>query len=356
MLINRTKLVQSLETVLPGLSKKEVVEQSSCFVFRGKRVYTYNDEIFCSAKCPDLGFEGAVQAEPLLNILRRLQDTQLNFEVKEDQLIFSVDKRRKGGVRLQAEIQLPIDQTETPDKAAWTELPKHFSEAVSYVQKCAGRDEEMFSLTCIHIWPKWVEAFDNLQISRFNINTGVKTPYMVRKSSITHIHALAMTEIAETPSWLHFKNDSGLFLSCRRFLYDDEAEKVDVSQFLNVSGETIEFPDRLGDTADKAAVFSASNDTDGNQVKVELKQGKLRITGEGVHGWYQEVQDVKYKGPEVSFMIDPSLLAEVTKTSVLCEVCPGMLKLSANVFSKKKPDFTYVTCVGVENKQPQTKD
>ena len=48
MKIDREEFLKQLESVLPGYSTKEVIEQSSCFVFKKGRVYTYNDEIACS--------------------------------------------------------------------------------------------------------------------------------------------------------------------------------------------------------------------------------------------------------------------------------------------------------------------
>ena len=52
MLIDRAKLLAALELVSPGLSPREILEQSSCVVFRGGRIATFNDEVACSVKFP----------------------------------------------------------------------------------------------------------------------------------------------------------------------------------------------------------------------------------------------------------------------------------------------------------------
>ena len=59
--INRELFLEQLESVQPGLSTREIIEQSSCYVFRGGEVITFNDEIACSQKC-DIGIEGAVRS------------------------------------------------------------------------------------------------------------------------------------------------------------------------------------------------------------------------------------------------------------------------------------------------------
>jgi hypothetical protein len=53
-----------LKAVEPGLSQRDVVEQSSCFVFKNGYVYTYNTEVFCRHPYR-VNFEGAVSRDLL---------------------------------------------------------------------------------------------------------------------------------------------------------------------------------------------------------------------------------------------------------------------------------------------------
>lgn len=341
MRVSREDLLNNLESVLPGLSKREIVEQSSCFVFTDGRVMTYNDEIACSHK-NNLDIEGAVQAEPLLAILRKLAEDEIDFTESEGELRFKGQKRQ-GGVRMEQEVLLPIETVEQPEK--WRPLPSEFSEGVALVERCAGKDESNFSVTCVHIYPKWVEAYDNLQVARYKMKTGVKEPTLVRRNSIKHIHALDMTEFSESPSWLHFKNPAGLVLSCRRYMRDelDAAGMLNVSDILKFTGEKTILPKGLADAAEKAEIFSSDN-SDENLVTVDLKRGKLRITGRGVSGWYQETKSVKYDGRSLTFRIDPKLLGEITNRHNECEITKERLKVD----SKK---FVYVTCLGADEEK-----
>ena len=45
MRVSREKLMQALEAVSPGLANRELIEQSSCFVFKSGMVMTFNDEV-----------------------------------------------------------------------------------------------------------------------------------------------------------------------------------------------------------------------------------------------------------------------------------------------------------------------
>jgi len=338
MRVNREELLNNLESVQPGLSKRELVEQSSCFVFTQGKVMTYNDEIACSHD-NSLEIVGAVQAEPLLAILRKMQEDEIDIEVGEGELRYK-GKKREGGIRMEQEVLLPIDSVEAAGK--WRPLAREFSEGISLVEKCAGRDEDQFSTICVHLYPDWVEAYDNLQVARYHMKTGIKQPTLVRRNSIKHIHSLDMTEFSESPAWLHFRNPTGLVLSCRRYLWDelDAAGRLDVSDILKTKGERTILPKGLADAASKAEIFSSDN-SDENLVQVELKSGKLRITGRGTSGWYRETKSVKYEGRPLSFRIDPKLLAEITEKHNECEITPSRLKVD----NKK---FVYVTCLGTQ--------
>src|SRR6185436_10131775 len=200
--INREQLIQQLESVQPGLAEREVLEQSSCFVFERGRVITFNDEIACSNKC-DLGFTGAVRARPLISLLHKLTEETLDVSFEEGHFKI-VGQRKEMGIVSEKDILLPVGKLEKPDQ--WHDLPEAFIEAIDMVQHCASSDEAQFVLSCVHISPEFIEACDNTQITRVKVKTPVAKSIIVRRDSIKHIVTLGMTRMAETESWVHFKN------------------------------------------------------------------------------------------------------------------------------------------------------
>jgi hypothetical protein len=347
--INKDEFLSHLEAVQPGLSAKEVVEQSSCFVFKDGYVMTYNDEIACRKKC-SLKIEGAISAAPLMSILQKLPEDEVELIPKEEELIIKT-KRRESGIRMEKDVLLPVDAIEKPTK--WVSLPEGFSEAIDMVYQCAGTNEEAFSITCVHIHPKWLEATDDMQLIRYKIATGVTEPTLVRHTSIKHVVPLGMTEFAETETWLHFRNSSGLVFSCRRWL----DKYIEFGQHLKGTGPKTVFPKGLAEAAATAEVFSSEN-SDNNQVLIELRPGKLRIKGVGVSGWYKEVKKLVYNGEPMSFMIPPKLLALLTKKYNECQIVNG--DAFGRPIKKLKmvgESYVYVTCLelsdGNETKQEE---
>ena len=331
MLINREDLLHQLESVQAGLSSREIIEQSSCFVFQNGRVYTYNDEVACSIKT-SLTLDGAVQAAPLLAILGKLAEPELEVEEGANGELVFVGKKRRIELVREAKVNLPIDKVEVPTE--WRPLTGDFVEAVGLVQHCASRDESKFSLTCIHIAPKFIEACDNYQVTRVKVLTGVESSVLVRSTSLKNIVSLGMEKVSETESWIHFQNATGLILSCRRYV----ETYPDLKAILQMEGHPITIPRGLGEAADRAAVFAT--DTSGEcQVSIEVKPGKLRIKGTGAAGNYVEMKKLIYDGPHLSFLIAPELLIEITKRHTDAEVNGQKLKVNGG-------KWVYVTCLG----------
>jgi hypothetical protein len=96
-------------------------------------------------------------------------------------------------------------------------------------------------------------------------------------------------------------------------------------------------PGGLAEAVDKAKIFSSEN-VENDQVFVRMKAGKLLIRGEGAHGKFEEQKEVKFAG-DVSFMIAPRLLVEITKRTNDCVVGEGRLKIDTG-------RFVFVSCLG----------
>lgn len=331
MKVNREDFLQCLDSVAPGLSSREVIEQSSCFVFKDKMIHTFNEEISCSIKTT-VSFEGAVQAKPLLSILKKLDEEHIDIEVTESELLIK-GRNKRAGVAMEQKIVLPIDSIVLPTK--WKKLDKDFAEAVHMAAGCASTDESQFSFTCVNITPEFVIACDNLQVARYMVKTDIKQSTLVKHNSIKHIVNLGMVKFSESENYLHFKNKNGLILSCRRYIED----YPDVSGLFDVKGSKIALPKGLEEAAEKGSIFSSEN-VDNDKITIDIKPGKITIKGTGSAGWYKEVKKTNYSGRPISFTIAPKMLQEIVKKHNECKIAPERLMVEAG-------KFTYITCLGV---------
>lgn len=316
--VGREELLGRLHEVRPGLSSKEIVEQSNSFVFRGGEVVTFNQEVMCRAPSGlDPELTGAVQAKPLVTSLEKMPDDEVKIRVKDGDLVVT-GKRRSFGVHLASEIQLPTSAVEQPGKKDWRKLPDDFADAVKVVYGCAAKDQSDHSLTCVHVHPGHMEACDRFQITRYTLATGVKTSILVGRDAIKFIPEFDFEEVAETENWIHFRTPHGLVLSCCR--YTDAYKPLD--EFLaRRKGTRVKFPKGLADALDRALVFSGENKDD-DSVLFELEPGKMRLRGEGSSGWSKEFSSVTYAGPDLRFVVSPKLMVELLQRHNDCLITP----------------------------------
>jgi hypothetical protein len=336
--INREELLRSLESAQPGLCVREGIEQGTAFCFQSGTVITYNEELYCRAVTPlDKKLSGAVKADKLLEMLRKLAETEIEVEATDGELIIR-GKGRKSGFTMEAEVLLPVKDVEQPKE--WTALPDGFAEAVAVVQSCTGGEKAEFDLTCVHLHPKWIEACDGVQACRWRLRTGLAEPAMVRAVALKNVTTMGAEQFAETPNWIHFRRGDGkeagsVTMSCRRYL----EEYRDLGPILKVSGTPTRLPEGLEAAADKAAIFSAEN-ADANMVSVELKPGRLTLVGQGVSGWFRETRKAEWQGEPIKFLTSPVLLQEVVKKRKEVEI-------SADRLIIKGERWKYVSCLGM---------
>lgn len=323
MRVDREELLQALELCEPGLSRKEIVEQSTCFVFLNGYLMAYNDEVFCRTKSP-LADEltGAVQGRPLLDLVRALPDKSIEIYPKGKKYLMVEGRNKGAGIRWEENVTWKGKEIERPKE--WNKLHSKFNDAVALVQECAGKKQQNFAIICVHLVPEFVEAFDNHQAARYKVPTGVRESVLLKRDSLTHITNMDMTKFCETDNWFYFRNNIGFVLACRRWLepYPDIARGFVLDKF-----RPITLPNALVDAANRAYRFSKENDDD-QDIMVEVQSAKLRVKGTGRSGFYYEKKEVRYKGPPLKFYISPTLLVEIAERFPECVV--GSRKLLVN--------------------------
>jgi DNA polymerase III sliding clamp (beta) subunit (PCNA family) len=330
--LDKAEFLNKLESVLPGISTREIIEQSSCVIFQDGFMMTYNDEIACTQES-GLDIVGAVAAMPLVNILRKLTEDTIEIEAKEKHLLIKC-ARKRAKIVMDSEVLLPTDGIEKPKK--WKALPDDFADAVAVVQACAGTDESRFDLTCVHIHPEHMEACDGSQAGRYKLTMPLKKPILIRRSSLKYIESLDMTEFSRTANWIHFRNSDGLVLSCRKWIYTKE-NFPNLSEYMKAKGKKTILPKGMVEAIDKAQIFSSDN-AESDEIEVQLSKGKIKITGKGATGRYTEHGKIKYKGKDMRFTINPTLFSDLVSRHNKCLVSEKLLKV-------KTGNYTYITAL-----------
>jgi len=323
---NRKALLERLRALKPGLAGQGILEQSVHILFRGGRAATYNDEVAVSVEV-GLDFEAAIEADPLLKLLAKLPDDEVELALDGGELSVR-GARRRAGLRVEAGIALPVDAAGQPEE--WRPVPEGLVEAIGVVGSCCSGDASHPILRCVHLAPDRVEACDSFQVCRWPLRTGLAKPVLVRRSSLRAVESAKPAEWALTEGWVHWRA-GGLSLACRRVA----GEYPDVGPHLEGEGGAVKLPEGLAAAVDRAAVFVERDALE--LVRVELRAGKLRVSGRGPSGRFSEVLDVGYAGEPLAFDVAPRLLLELV--ALTDEVTIGTGRLLA-----RSDKWRYVTC------------
>jgi len=335
----REALLRQLEIISPGISNKDIVEQSSCVVFRDGYAMSFNDEVSCRV-ASDIELSGAIHAQTLIECLRKLKEDVLQIEEEDTQIIIK-GKNKRIGVARNNEILLNTDAVGFPQ--GWSRLPDDFSDAIEMVVPCAGKDQHKFATTMVHMTQKYVEATDSLQIGRYYIDMPFDedTKILIRASTLKMAIPFGFTKISFSDSWVHLRNNAlGMFMSLRQ--YENEVfPSTDV--YMSQKGVAVDLPRVLADAADLAEVFSQQN-PDKNEITIKLKDGRIIVRGEGVSGWSEEKRKIKYSGPDMEFRTVPKLLKAIVTQHNKCHICDSVLRV-------KGDKYTYVSALSKRNEE-----
>jgi len=321
MKINRQELVKALEIVRPGLASKEMIEQSTSFAFIDGRIITYNDEISISHPVKNLDITGAIKAEELYELLGRLTGEELEIEITKTEVLIQSEKAR-AGFSLQKEITLPLINTE--ELSTWKKLPDNLSTAMQFCLFSCSNDMSRPVFTCVHLQKDGViESSDNYRATRYEM--GMTLPLdnvLIPGRTVERLLRYEIKEVAESSGWLHFKTKDETIFSCRII----EGEYPNLTPILQMQGEKIIFPKKIGKVLEKASVFSKREFLLDEAVSIQLGNKKARIRAEGESGWFEEEINARYLGEPITFHVNPVFLQEICEKLQTSYLTEGKIK------------------------------
>ena len=324
MKINKTELLKALEKVKPGLASKEIVEQSTSFAFMDGRIVTYNDEISISHTIGAVGIEGAVQAKELYQFLNRAEADTIEIEQDDNEIKLSAGKA-KAGVTLKQEIKLPLD--ELGEFTEWITLPPEFIMALDFCRFSCSKDMSAPVFTCVHVNARKgvVESTDSCRITRHKIKKSRIPAFLLPASSAHDLVRYGITEVAQSPGWMHFRTaDKKIIFSCRIFADNFP----DIGRFLEIEGQSITLPKTLLPVLDRASVF-AQRDYDADEIiQVELAKNAITISANSTAGWFKEELEIKYNEAPIKFITNPKFLQDMLSKIEDCIIGEAAIKFT----------------------------
>ncbi len=297
MKINRIELLEILKKIKPGLANKDIIEQTTHFIFTGKNILTYNDQISISHP-----FESelicSIPADEFYKILNEIDEEEIDLSLQENILHFQTKK-----INVELSINLEIDKAlliEADEN--WKRLPSNFLEGISFCLFSASKDMTHPVLTAIYINENKITSSDNYRISQYYTKGKIKDSFLFSASIIKELTKFPVVQYSINDSWIFFKTEDEIIFSCRQI----EGEFPDTSSIFEIKGEEIILPEETKKAIDVSSILAEGEFESDKKITVNIKNGKLTCSGQRDIGKINfTIKADSLKGKEFTFGINP---------------------------------------------------
>lgn len=309
--------IQDLKKVLsilkPGLSGgKETTDQSNTFAFQGGMAFTYNDDISVRCPFPLKKVQGAVSAKELQALIGKLKGDECDMEFTDNELLIK-NGRVKAGIRLEAEIHMPIEEIKIPKLDKFMMLPKDFAKILRSVVFSTSKDMSRPILTVINCDQTIVESTDSERATQCDLDQDYfGTPILIPAEAAKPLISYGTLDAyIANGGWLHFDIGDGAVFSCRTI----EGKFPELDELFVVEGQEIAFPKEIKDMMDRAGIFVEDDFDQEKLVEISISdKGILKVRAEGDSGWLEESMRIKHEGTAIQFNINPQYLVQILST------------------------------------------
>ena len=310
MKANRENLLNILSLLKPGLAKRNVIEQTTHYLFSPKDISTYNDQI-----CVSYPFENDLQCSVRsTDLLKALSGAR----TKEVELIHENNElRMKAGTRKAGISTVVEDKIENlvmameEERVNWLPLPPEFIKGLSLCRFSASKIGASGIVATIYANGNDILSTDDKRASWYSMKEPISEPLFVpAKASQELIKFLDLESYTLSPSWIHFRTKKNVFFSIRRMLFDQSFPDVK-SEVASITGTTIELPKKVKDIAESVIDYAEGEVDMDKHILMEINGGILTMSALQETKWIKDRVSITNPGKDFSFDINPSFLIDV---------------------------------------------
>ena len=285
MEINRVSLREALVKCLPGVDLgRTLLEGADTFIFKGGKIFTYNDNISVSVPF-ECGIEGAVKAKEFYSLINKLKNDTIEFKEKEGAWKIIAGNVEVDFTLVTSPFVENIDEMGL-DEIKWKKLPVDFMTGVRACQ-IAGNTS---TLSGIYVKDSVIASSDEVRINWFSLGEKMDTFWL------TDIAASELCKLGDVNSysvgaaWVHFKTIDGVIFSAKRlndanFPFAKLQEAVKMHE--RVDEKVYSLPQAVIDAIDRASVMSIDVDIY-SVVRLTIDAKHIEVYSERAAGKYRE--------------------------------------------------------------------
>jgi len=344
-----------LMSLRAGLSAKSTFEEMASFMFTGKDVVTFNDNIL--VVCPFVTeFIATIKASDLLDVLKPLaSDEFLKFAMKEDSnslelqtqdanFNFQVVANDSGKLLGNSGIKDVVNGIRSElAQGTWNNVPENFKDASKLCSFSAAKKETLGILTCIAIHDKAAYSCDSQRISQYILSDAMSN-FLISASVISTLLNYSIEKYCVTESWIGFQTKDGLTLGIRKKNGDYPIDLI--GKILDQGSDfSVDAPiDMLKKAIEEVRVFTSSDESE-ELITVTIKGDMMYLNSKSSRGKAEasvEISSDSESGEEYSFQINPNFWLDILSKAPTMKL--DMKNLKARFEAGK---FCHVVALGI---------
>ena len=306
--IKRTELLGVLNSIRPGLARKGIVEQSTHFMFLGKDVATFSDQIAIIHPF-ETAFPFSVKGDEFYKLISGITEEDLTFSLTEGKISIK-SKSTKAGMSTIVDDKDRVDKLVVNLKKEmkdWQDIPKDMISGLYLAMFSAAKDLSQGTLSCIYVTGKDILSSDSLRASWYEMESEVDDFLIPAKDVAELVKFTDIVSFCQSSNWIHFKTQGGATFSARKI----PGVFKDLRKRFEIEGDTIELPPTLKEVTD-SIIFLSEGDIEVNKIiSVGIEKDSITLKAEKETGWVEKIVDFKYKGKPLQFLINPIFLSQI---------------------------------------------
>jgi len=288
MIVKRTELLKTLNTIKAGLSSNSYIKQMENVQISGSDFISFNEEI-CVIAPFETDFEASVNYSDFVQIIAKLDSEDVDLKLDDTQMLITTEHTKAGLLTMDAaefgeKINTIIEQT-PENENDWSDLPQDFTIGVSLCTPAADTDMTKGTMACLSANDTHIICTDNNRVAIFELESPVDAPFFIRAGLISELTKFDAKKYFLSDSWAYFKTDDNIIFATRH-VRGNSLEKY-LTLLDGFNSDAIELPDGLRDIVSSAAVMADSND--GKPMHVTINKDKMTCTTQNARGWVEKV-------------------------------------------------------------------
>jgi len=279
MILNRTEFINILKAIRPGIGDSKVEDAISHFRFGKNFISSNNNNIFIVHPFEENDFNCFVPFNECFDLLNKLSDKEVSiFLIKNKLEITTKDTNIKLTTINKSEEEFP----EVPKK--WRKLPDNFLDGCFMCMFSASKDNNMSFLNCLSFEGDDIISSDDLRISKFKLNSKVKS-FLIPVKTIVELIKFKVIKYSIEDSGVVFKTkDKVLFFA--RTINDTYPDCEEQFKF---NGKEFIFPEEIKQAVKLTETMSEGESDIEKKINITIKSNKIYVHGKN------EVGEVKKK-------------------------------------------------------------